>query len=157
MRVAYCGDACADAHWAKHSEGCYAEAQALEREVQRANAQGGPQVRSAGEAGLGLFAERDYRRGEHVTRYGGVRTERREGDYVIETKRGNVDAEERWLSGAKGRFVNDAPARRENLVMRLVGDRKHWDLAFVTKRRVREGEEFLWYYGRDYDRPWRRK
>jgi len=128
--------------------------------IAKANALGGPQIQFINPVvGCGLFAERDYRPGEFIAFYGGVVSETGEGDYVVAvTEDLAYDSEFEFNLADKGRWINENPrdmkAQNVNMRYRKEEDWSKKRLYFVTTRFVREGEEFYWWYGTDYNRPW---
>ena len=98
-------------------------------------------------AGLGLFAVRSFRRGERIIEYTGERISREEADrrggrYLFEINR-------RWQIDGKGRdnlarYINHAC--RPNCEARVVRGR----VFIYALRRIREGEELTYHYGKEY-------
>jgi hypothetical protein len=62
------------------------------------------------------------------------------------------DAEFVFKLNEKGRWINDTPKENENVKAEFVNG----DLHFRTFERnpPRKGDQFYWYYGEDYQRPW---
>ncbi len=136
--------------------------------IAKANALGGPQIKFVNPVvGYGLFAERNYNTKEFVAFYGGVVSETGEGDYVVGvTEDLAYDSEFEFNLADKGRWINENSQDMKIQNVRMRYDRGEifdesakpvWSkkrLYFVTTRFVREGEEFYWWYGMDYRRPW---
>ena len=98
--------------------------------------------------GYGLFADKQYKKGEKITVYGGEEVpEDQEGDYVLFNNRRDVtiDAKFRFFGKEKGRWINDA--KKSNVEINASLD------VFATKK-IQEGQEILWWYGPDYERTW---
>ena len=100
-------------------------------------------------AGLGLFAGRDYKKGEVVIEYVGevitdAEAQRRGGKYLFEL---NDD----WTIDGKGRnntarYINHSCA--PNCRPELTDDEKQ--VFIYTKRNIKAGEEFTYNYGKYY-------
>ena len=105
-------------------------------------------------AGRGLFAERDFRAGEEVTRYTGDLVEGAEqrfdgSNYVFGlSNRAAIDACR--TNTASGRMVNDSgrSSHSPNLDWRV--DRVHRTVRLVASQPIRKGEELLVLYGPSY-------
>ena len=107
-------------------------------------------------AGMGLFAEREFKRGEKAAAYTGdlVRLDRAGnvgGAYVLETKKGvGIDAAR--TNSAYGRFVNDprGSGKQANVAFRVDPRGGGAAAALRATRAVARGEELLVPYGREY-------
>jgi hypothetical protein len=111
-----------------------------------------------GVRGYGLFADRDYKTGETVTFYGGeLVSANADGDYVVRLHDDDVsdqlDAEWRFEAQDKGRWINDTDKQHENVRLERT-KRIPNKLRVIAIKPVKRGEEFLWWYGKDYHRPW---
>jgi hypothetical protein len=111
--------------------------------------------------GYGLVAERDYKVGEFVTFYGGVETNDEDGDYVVIVDEDYaVDSEFVFDIRDRGRWVNEKFENGEfyeNVSLRYGKHDEKWkenEVFFYTIKPVKEGEEFYWWYGEEYQRPW---
>lgn len=105
-------------------------------------------------AGYGLFATRDYQKGEFVTNYGGILRSQEAVDsspckYIFRDKWGfNWDAEIYFdPETERGRWINDD----------LKGGNTFWvsremrqPPKIFTKTKVKKGEEFYLSYGPEY-------
>lgn len=114
----------------------------------------GPRVLMTPNAGYGLFADKDYSKGECVTQYGGrVVDAKTEGSYVMQLSRSRaIDGYCDFVAETeRGRWINDAPMRQQNVHARILPS---GIIAFVATKAVAKGEEFLWNYGPDYQRHW---
>ena len=105
------------------------------------------------QAGMGLFAERDFKKGEAVTIYTGDYLDVAEGDgggnYVLQlTWQKAIDAAR--TNSAPGRWANDPRGsnRRANAEFRL--DHRNGTARLVAKCRIAKGVEVLVSYGRGY-------
>lgn len=113
--------------------------------------------------GYGLFANRDFERGEEIATYGGMyHGEGMESDvrfkgYVFDVFKGGrvftYDAGRYFRLGDAGRWINEPPNGEEWLV-NVEGRTKRHTLYFVAKRRIYAGEELFLLYGEDYENPW---
>lgn len=98
-------------------------------------------------AGLGLFAARDFRRGERVIEYIGRRVRSDEGDklfnrYVfrVDTK-WDIDGSVRWNTA---RYINHSC--RPNCEAVNIGNR----IWIVAKKKIAAGKELAYDYGKEY-------
>lgn len=106
-------------------------------------------------AGMGLFADKDYDKGERVTFYSGTYSDNPtlEGDRVIQiTKILSIDGDGRCrMECSRGDLINHDPDRANcRYAWSSVGPKKLKLVHIVTKRRVLQGEEFLIDYGPHY-------
>jgi hypothetical protein len=139
--------------------------------VDRVNRTKGPKLRFIPGKGYGLFADRDYKRGEEVTTYGGEQVDSEtDGPYVIYlNEETSIDGAYGFHPKAKGRWINDPQtslAQTEDELKALENVNLEYDdrrevLAFRATRDIRGpgpgedvGEELLWYYGHEYQREW---
>lgn len=100
-------------------------------------------------AGLGLFAGRDFDKGEFVIEYTGEKisdeeADRRGGKYLFTLN-------EDWLLDGKGRentarYINHSC--RPNCEPELDEDEER--VYIYTKRKIKAGEEFTYNYGKQY-------
>ncbi len=100
-------------------------------------------------AGLGLFANRDYKKGELVIEYTGEKitdeeAQRRGGKYLFELN-------DEWTLDGKGRehtarYINHSCA--PNCRPELTDDETQ--VFIYTKRTIKAGEEFTYNYGKYY-------
>lgn len=100
-------------------------------------------------AGLGLFAEREYKKGERVIEYTGevitdAEAQRRGGKYLFELNN-------HWTIDGKGRantarYINHSC--RPNCFPELTDDETQ--VFIYTKRAITVGEEFTYNYGKYY-------
>lgn len=123
--------------------------------------------------GYGLFADRDYSYKESLTSYGGIfsaddASDPMSGDYVIEYGKNKfVDGRYNFKLSQKGRFVNEQHDKTQfkNKQQMTSHLRKHQNVKLVMKtdvdlqfeplaNGVSKGKELIWYYGKDYERPW---
>jgi len=112
--------------------------------------------------GYGLFADRAYKTGEAVTVYGGTWVGPTvSGPYVIAfSRKRRLDGAYGFLPTEKGRWINDPqtdPAQSQDELTSLenVNLMRHGkEVMFYATRPIDEGEELLWYYGPQYERPW---
>ena len=102
-------------------------------------------------AGLGLFATKEFRKGEFIVAYRGQRvtdeeSERREARgarYMFEiNSRWAIDGSSRRN---KARYVNHSCRPNAEAVARKVHP-----ICYVARRRIKPGEEITVDYGRDY-------
>ena len=105
--------------------------------------------------GKGLYADRPYEEGEEVTHYGGmVVPSNSKGSYIVKVSSARaIDAQHILIPGnVKGRWINENPAslRRQNVELKKRGRR----FVFVAERAIRQGEQFFWYYGDEYQRDY---
>ncbi len=112
----------------------------------------GPQVRFIDDfVGCGLFATRNYKKGEFVCFYGGEKKKGNvDGDYCLydQVSRATHDAVDEKVE--LGRFINEG--RHDNVDAKRVERGKR--IAFYATEDIRSGEQFLWYYGPQYRRTW---
>lgn len=90
--------------------------------------------------GYVLFADRQYKKGEKITVYGGEEvSEDQKGDYVLFNNRRDVtiDAKFRFLGKEKGRWINDA--KRSNVEINASLD------VFATKK-IQEGHVAKYHF-----------
>jgi endogenous inhibitor of DNA gyrase (YacG/DUF329 family) len=131
---------------------------ALPDVIAAANALGGPQIQFVSdEMGYGLFADKEYRKGSIVTTYDGARSRNRvDGSYVLAFPRQKVyiDAEKRFPLEAKGRWINDTDTETENVYMQLDTTKSPIVANMRALTKIAKGEQILWNYGPDYERPW---
>lgn len=98
-------------------------------------------------AGLGLFAARDFRRGERILEYVGNRVPSHEGDNIFNlyvfnvNSRWDIDGSPRWNTA---RYVNHSC--RPNCEAVSVGGR----IWIVAKKKIAVGEELSYDYGEEY-------
>lgn len=100
-------------------------------------------------AGLGLFAARDFKKGERVIEYVGevitdAEAQRRGGKYLFELN-------DEWTIDGKSRhniarYINHAC--KPNCYPELTDDEKR--VFIYTKRDIKAGEEFAYNYGNYY-------
>lgn len=100
-------------------------------------------------AGLGLFAARDYKKGERVIEYVGEiitdgEAQRRGGKYLFELN-------DEWTIDGKGRsnvarYINHSC--KSNCYPELTDNEKQ--VFIYTKRAIKAGEEFTYHYGKYY-------
>lgn len=100
-------------------------------------------------AGLGLFANRDYKKGELVIEYTGEKisdeeAQRRGGRYLFELN-------DQWTLDGKGRehtarYINHSCT--PNCRPELTDDETQ--IFIYTKRAIKAGEEFTYNYGKYY-------
>lgn len=96
----------------------------------------------------GLFADRDYAKGEKVTEYGGEKSLNEvNGPYVAKVGRDiYIDGYSGFLLGVeRGRWINEYDAKREFVNVELAR-------VIHTTRPVAKGEQFFGDYGPDYER-----
>lgn len=97
--------------------------------------------------GLGLFAARDYSRGETVIEYAGIRVPASEGPkgnnrYLFSlNSKWDIDGSPRWNTA---RYINHS-CRPNCIAIRRGGH-----IYIVARRRIRSGDEFSYDYGREY-------
>lgn len=102
-------------------------------------------------AGKGLFADRDYKRGEFITYYSGTYSDNPalEGDRVLAiTARISVNGSGKCrMKACRGDLINHSEdASQRNCAYRLL-DSKLYIVGMVATRSVRCGQEFLTNYG----------
>jgi len=120
-----------------------------------ANSIGGPQIRfdEEGGRGYGLFAERDYLKGEKVTGYGGAACPKGSaGDYVavFQGPEGRcIDGRYGFRLDEKGRWVNEYSS---DVKEREIHTNVRFGTSIRTTRIVEKGEQFFADYGEDYQR-----
>ena len=103
--------------------------------------------------------------------YGGTKRKKTQGTgpYVVEGRSYAYDAEYEFDIRDKGRWVNENPDNERDFNVDMMF--RTWEdahrmiknlpkfkgkrLFFVTKKEVKEGNEFYWWYGTKYDRPWK--
>jgi hypothetical protein len=100
-------------------------------------------------AGLGLFAKRDYKKGELLIEYTGEiisddEAQRRGGKYLFELN-------DEWTIDGKGRentarYINHSC--KPNCYPELTDDEKQ--VFIYAKRAIKAGEEFTYNYGKYY-------
>lgn len=100
-----------------------------------------------GISGFGLFAKREFARGEQIIEYRGERISEKEGDrrgnlYIMNVSpRVNIDGSPRWNIA---RYANHS-CRPNAEAVDYAGR-----VYIVAKRRIGEGEEITYNYGKDY-------
>ena len=100
-------------------------------------------------AGLGLFAEREYKKGERVIEYTGevitdAEAQRRGGKYLFElNNQWTIDGKARANTA---RYINHSC--RPNCFPELTDDETQ--VFIYTKRAITVGEEFTYNYGKYY-------
>ena len=100
-----------------------------------------------GISGFGLFAKREFTRGEQIIEYRGERISEKEGDrrgnlYIMNVSpRVNIDGSPRWNIA---RYANHSCAPNAEAVD------YSGRVYIVAKRRIKEGEEIAYHYGKDY-------
>ena len=133
--------------------------------------------------GYGLFADRDYdRHKDEVTVYGGIVTrfsrirdaeEGCRGDYaMLVDKKTCIDGLYGFKLSQKGRFINEAHnvqfdgnirlykrqlQERENVTLVAINGEGQLPVFRVKGTfglNIAKGDEFLWFYGPEYDRKW---
>lgn len=100
-------------------------------------------------AGLGLFAARDYKKGEYIIDYTGEKISDAEGD-----RRGGkylFSLNKDWMLDGKGRentarYINHSC--RPNCYPEL--DEEEERVRIFAKRHIAAGEEFTYNYGKQY-------
>jgi hypothetical protein len=128
-------------------------------------ARSGLEVRETPGRGYGLFALRNFQKGETVTQYGGVYygqcadLERRDedfGDYVLAVPKRNCvfDPGRLFYARHAGRWINEPPYGQMWRV-NLRGDPRGKHYHFVATQTIGAGDEFFINYGPDYVAPWR--
>lgn len=122
--------------------------QDIDEIIDLANKLGGPIIKYINrEMGYGLFAERNYEKGEFVTYYGGVENDKyHEGDYVVFFHGKTIDSEFKFQLSEKGRWINHNSNRIINVELKY----KNGKLFFETTENVQRGDEFIWFYGKQY-------
>lgn len=114
--------------------------------IYRANTLPGPKILKVEGAGYGLFADKDYEKGELKIEYGGEYVKNGTGDYVFE----DYDSEFVFKYSEKGRWIND-DYTKENVAARR---EKSGSIVFYNTKNIKKGEELIAYYGPYYNRPW---
>jgi SET domain-containing protein len=113
-------------------------------------------------AGMGLWAEKDFKRGESIVKYDGEtitwkecnrRNMAQEGYgcyYLFINKRKCVDAQ--YSTWAQGRYANDAAGfhRIEGLRNNARYEIRKGEAYIIASRNIKAGEEILVSYGRAY-------
>ncbi|MES2154640.1 MAG: SET domain-containing protein-lysine N-methyltransferase [bacterium] len=112
---------------------------------------GGVVVRRSNVHGRGLFAARDFRKGERVLEYGGVKVPKKEGDrrtdaqwktgrvYTFElSRRFDIDGSPRWNLARLANQSCDPSCEAEN--------DGGWHIWIVALRHIRKGEEITYDY-----------
>ncbi|CAH6420208.1 Hypothetical protein UVM_LOCUS79 [uncultured virus] len=112
-------------------------------------------------AGRGLFAERDYERGELVTFYDGRvltngQSSRSDSVYLLEYNATYVIDGESGYRGL-GRHINSPAGTGRRTNVEFVKDARRMRCLVQSKRRIRKGEEFLVAYGPSYWAAQRRR
>ena len=113
-------------------------------------------------AGLGLYAERDFKKGEAIVKYDGEKitwkecVRRNEAQeeygcyYLYINKRRCIDAQ--YTLWAKGRYANDAAGM--NRVAGLRNNSRYevvkGEVFITASRNIKAGEEIFVSYGRSY-------
>lgn len=108
--------------------------------------------------GRGLFAKRDFAKGDRIMEYGGEKVPKKEGErrteaqwargrvYTFElNKRWDLDGSPRWNTARLANYSCDPNAESEN-----EGGRHIW---IVAKRPIREGEEVTYDYNFSFVDP----
>ncbi len=100
-------------------------------------------------AGLGLFANRDFKKGEHIIEYTGEKitdaeANRRGGKYLFTLN-------DNWTIDGKGRkntarYINHSC--KPNCYPELDDKEEHVNI--YAKRNIKAGEEFTYNYGKQY-------
>lgn len=105
-------------------------------------------------AGKGLFARRDYKKGEFVTEYGGYlveksKVEESNSDYLFRDHWGYTWDSEKVKDQLreKGRWIND-DFKDGNVFW--VSREKGRPPKIYTRRKIKKGEEFFINYGDEY-------
>jgi hypothetical protein len=108
-------------------------------------------------AGKGLFAAKDYKKGEVVAEYNGRHVAKdAEGPYVFSLAGAPYDLDGARSSCPAGRFANDkrASIAGANVVAKVRKTGGHVDAAhplyFQAEKRIPEGREVFIHYGADY-------
>ncbi|MEI6371517.1 MAG: reverse transcriptase domain-containing protein [Nostocales cyanobacterium ELA608] len=104
-------------------------------------------------AGFGLFAARDFEKGQHVADYTGdqlmLRADQDGGEYVLQmTKREGIDAAR--TNTGYGRWANDPKGSGMRANTEFVVNHKHRTGRLRTTRAVKKGEELFVSYGPSY-------
>jgi uncharacterized protein len=109
-------------------------------------------------AGKGLFATRDFKKGEIIGNYTGdiVRVDQVSNDanlprsaYILElTETLGIDAAR--TNTAEGRMVNDARKSGFKNNVRFSANQRNKTAKLIALRNIKKGEEFLVSYGRNY-------
>lgn len=123
--------------------------------IELANSLPGPKILYVNDKmGYGLFAERDYDVGEFVTFYGGVKGPRtKQGDYVVDVNDiKTFDSEFVFKISEKGRWINSS---KDNFNVEFKYRNKK--VVAITTKKVKRGEQFFIYYGKDYVFPEKEK
>lgn len=118
--------------------------------VERSNLLVGPKIMHDPDRGYGLFADRDYRKGETVTLYSGVEREKEfRGDYAAyhPPSGKTIDGHHGFWSNHKGRWINEFDAQRTVVNVKL-------GFEVRALRFIRAGEQLFADYGDDYQRAY---
>lgn len=125
----------------------------LEYIIELSNSLGGPQIKKDKIRGWGLYADRDYKKGEKVTKYGGVKAPRgAAGDYTAISGKGSylkcINGEYGFnIYSERGRWINEYDNQR-NKVNVILGEN------IRTTTDVKKGEQFFADYGNEYERTY---
>jgi hypothetical protein len=104
-------------------------------------------------AGLGLFAAKDFKKGEHVADYTGdqlmLRADEYGGQYVLQmNKRKGIDAAR--TNTGYGRWANDPKGSSKQANTEFVVNTQYRTGRLRTTRAVKKGDELFVAYGPDY-------
>ena len=100
-----------------------------------------------GISGFGLFAKREFTRGEQIIEYRGERISVKEGDkrdnrcIMKVSPRVDIDGSPRWNIARYANHSCKPNAEAVNCPVRVY---------IVAKRRIKEGEEITYNYGKEY-------
>ena len=145
----------------KVQKGMLSDKRIRKRLITKAN-QTGPKVKSSGieYAKYGLFAERNYKKGEYITLYGGARLEEPRGGIPTSfsvpasmhpSERGVIDGEYGFnMKTEKGRWVNNpVDPRWENVSFVYFNDQ----IIVAAKRDIKRYSEFFFNYDENFLQP----
>lgn len=126
-------------------EADFADKPALIEEI---NLMKGPYVVHDAHRGYGLMADKDYKKGEVVTRYGGLSPVFWTGDYVARLdEHQSIDGISHFKLSEKGRWLNEHDAKRSFVNVILGREcRAACD--------IKQGQMLYTDYGPDYDRKY---
>lgn len=121
--------------------------------IELSNSLGGPQIKKDKIRGWGLYADRDYKKGENVTKYGGVKAPRdAAGDYTAVSGKGSylkfINGEYGFnIYSERGRWINEYDNQRGKVNV-ILGEN------IRTTTDVKKGDQFFADYGNEYVRAY---
>ena len=125
----------------------------LEDIIELSNSLGGPKIKKDKIRGWGLFADRNYQKGEIITKYGGAKVSKDAvGDYIAVSGKGSYLKCINGLYGfniysERGRWINEYDGQRSKVNV-ILGER------VLATKDIKKGEQFFADYGDEYERTY---